>query len=244
MATSPADGYTLLLGTDIQFAINPVLYQKIPYDPEKDFEAVALGAVIEFALVVPTSLSVTSVKELLALAKRKPRQLFYASAGSGSTHHLTMELIKLLGGIDITHVPYKGGAQALPHLLGGQVQVMYIGVAQVVSHVQTGKLRALAVGSPRRLRTMPQVPTLAETFPNFEAQGRWDFYAPAKTPPEIVEKLRSQIRKELTGPDMIEKLSSQGLEVLTGNVEGPVERNRKDKEKWERVIKEAKIKVD
>lgn len=244
VAKSAPDGYTLLLATDIQFAINPVLYAKIPYDPERDFVPVAAGAVIEFALVVPTSLPVHSVDELLDLARAKPGQLSYASAGSGSTHHLTMELIKLLAGVNMTHIPYRGGAQAVPDLVSGRVQVMYLGVAQVLPHIQTGRLRALAVGSPHRLAALPGVPALAETFPGFEAQGRWDFYAPARTPAAIVEKLRTQIGRVLSSPDIIAKLSAQGLDVFAGDSESPADRNRADRRKWERVIKEAKIKVD
>ncbi len=244
VARSAPDGYTLLLGTDIQFAINPVLYSKVSYDPDKDFEPLALGAVINFVVAVPGSLQVNSLNELVALAKSRPGQLSYGSAGSGSTHHLAMELIKLLAGISVTHIPYKGGAQGLVDLLSGRVQMMYIGFSQVQPHIKSGKLKVLAVGSAKRLRSAPEIPMVAETFPGFETDARWDFYAPAGTPGEIVRKLSTEIIKILNTREVVEQLSSRGLDVLGGNAAQLTARNHADAIKWRRVTKEAGIKVE
>lgn len=244
VAKAAPDGYTLLLATDIQFAINPALYPKIGYDPEKDFEPVTQAAFIEFVLAVPASLQVNSVAELVARAKSNPGKLNYASSGTGSTHHLTIELFKSLAEIDVTHIPYKGSGQAMPDLIGGQVQMMYLGLSQSLPHIRSGKLRGLAVGSAKRLRAVPDIPTLAESYPGFEANAWWGFFAPAGTPKEIITKLNTEIVRILRSPEVAQRLSEGGLEPVGNTPKEVTARMRSDREKWGRTIKQANLKVE
>lgn len=244
VAKAPADGYTLLLGTDIQFAINPALYAKIAYDPEKDFEPVAQAANIEFVLVTPASLNVKTLPELVALAKANPGALNYASSGSGSTHHLSMELLKSMTGVDINHVPYKGSGQALPDVISGQVQMMYVGVAQTIPHIRSGRLRGLAVGSAKRLPAVPEIPTFAESYPGFEANASWNFFAPAATPKDIVAQLNRDIVRVLRTPEVVTRLSEGGLEVIGSTPGELAARMRADRTKWGRVVRRLNLKVD
>ena len=243
-AKSPANGYTLLLGTYIQFAMASALYPNLTYDPDKDFEPVTLAAFIEFILAVPSSLGVNSLSELVALAKSRPGQLNFASAGNGSTHHLAMEMLKLRAGIDITHVPYKGSGQALPDLISGQVQMMYLGVAQTLQYMKSGQLKGLAVGSVKRLQATPDIPTLAETYPGFEANAWWGFFAPAGTPRDIVRSLNTAINTILNVPAVNERFSSQGLEPVGTTPEDFAARIRADRAKWGRIIADAHITLD
>lgn len=243
-AKSPPNGYTLLLGTDIQFAIASALYPAMPYDPDKDFEPIALASFIEFVLAVPSSLGVNSLSELVALAKARSGQMNYASAGNGSTHHLAMEMLKSRAGIDITHVPYKGSGQALPDLVSGQVQMMYLGVAQTLQYIKSGQLKGLAVGSAKRLQATPDIPTLGETYPGFEANAWWGFFAPAGTPKEIVRSLSTAINKILNSPMVNERFSTQGLVPVGTTPEEFAARIRADREKWGRIIAQANIKLD
>jgi len=243
-AKSPANGYTLLLATDIQFAMASALYPSLTYDPDKDFEPVTLAAFIEFILAVPSSLGVNSLSELVALAKSRPGQLNYASAGNGSTHHLAMEMLKLRAGIDVIHVPYKGSGQALPDLISGQVQMMYLGVAQTLQYMKSGQLKGLAVGSVKRLQATPDIPTLAETYPGFEANAWWGFFAPAGTPTEIVQSLNTAINKILNSPAVNERFSSQGLEPMGTTPAAFTARIKADRAKWGKIIADAHITLD
>ena len=235
------DGYMILLATDIQFAINPVLYKTITYDPVKNFEPIALGAVTYFGLEVNPSLHVNTLSELIDLAKSKPGQLNFGSAGIGSTHEMGMELIKQLAGINIVHVPYKGGSPALLDLVAGRTQMMYVGVAHSRQLVKSGKLKLLAVGSPEPLEAAPGIPTITGTFPGFDVNARWDFYAPAGTPPDIVQKLSTEIIKILKTPDITQKLSAIGIGVSAGGPAELVARNKKDRSMWQKVINKAGI---
>lgn len=244
VAKAPPDGYTLLLATDIQFAINPVLYPKIGYDPEKDFEPITQAAFIEFVLAVPTSLHINSLAELVSRAKTNPGKLNYASTGSGSTHHLTIEMFKSLAEIDMNHVPYKGSGQALPDLIGGQVQVMYLGLSQALPHIRSGKLRGLAVGSAKRLRAAPDIPTFSESYPSFEANAWWSFFAPAGTPKDSVSRLNTEIVKILNSPEVVQQLAKGGLESVGSTPGELAARIRSDREKWGRTIKLANVKIE
>ena len=243
-AKSPPNGYTLLLGTDIQFAIASALYPSLSYDPDKDFEPITLAGFIEFILAVPSGLGVSSLSELVTLAKSRPGQLNYASAGNGSTHHLAMEMLKSRAGINVIHVPYKGSGQALPDLVTGQVQMMYLGVAQTLQYINSGQIRGLAVGSTKRLQVTPTVPTLAETYPGFEANAWWGFFAPAGTPKEVVSSLATAINKILASSSVVERFSAQGLVPVGTTPEDFASRIRADRTKWGRIVAEANIKLD
>jgi tripartite-type tricarboxylate transporter receptor subunit TctC len=244
VAKAPPDGYTLLLATDIQFAINPVLYPKISYDPDKGFEPITLAAFIEFVLVVPASLQVNSLAELVARAKANPGKLSYASTGTGSTHHLAAEMFKSRAAIDMNHVPYKGSGQALPDLVGGQVDVMVLGISQALPHIRSGKLKGLAVSSAKRLRAAPDIPTFSESYPGFEANAWWGFYAPAGTPKDVVFRLNTEIVKILNLPEVAEQLAKGGFEMVGSTPGELVARTRSDREKWGRIIKQANVKIE
>lgn len=244
VAKAPSDGYTLLCATDIQFAINQFIYPKLNYDPEKDFAPVTQAAFIEFVLAVPSTLNVKSVPELVAYARAHPGRLSYASTGSGSIHHLGVELLKSLAGIDINHIPYKGSGQALPDLISGQVQLMFSGIAQTLPHIRSGKLRGLGVGSAKRLAAAPDIPTIGETYPGFEANASWNIFAPAGVPPEIVEKLNTELVKILRSPEVVQKLSNGGFEVVGSTPLELANRMHSDRVKWGRLVKKLNLKVE
>ncbi len=245
VAKSTADGYTLLLATDIQFAISPNTTPKLPYDPEKDFDPVSLVAFVELILAAHPSLAANNVRELVALAKTQPGKINYASTGPGSTHHLSIELLKSLGGFDVTHVPYKGSSQALPDLIAGQVQLMQLGVPQTLPHLRAGRLKALGVGAAKRLAVLPDVPTVAEQgFPGYEANNSWNLFAPASTPKAVIAKLHAEIARVVALPDVRERFTATGLEPVGSTPEQLAARMRDDRAKWARVIREAGIKIE
>lgn len=244
VARSPADGYTLLLATDIQFAINPRLYSKLGYDADNDFEPITLAAFIEFMLAVPTSLQVNTVAEFVTKAKERPERFSYASTGIGSTHHLSIEMFSSLAGIHLNHIPYKGSGQALPDLIGNNVQVMFFGVSQALPHVRSGKLKGLAVGSAKRLRATPDIPTLAESYPGFEANAWWGLYAPKGTPADIVSKLNAEVVRIVKSPDLVDELAKGGFEAFGSTPAELIARTKADRAKWEQVLLKANVKAD
>lgn len=245
VAKSAADGYTLLLATDIQFAISPNTTPKLPYDPEKDFDPVSLVAFVELILAAHPSLAANNVRELVALAKTQPGKINYASTGPGSTHHLSIELLKSLGGFNVTHVPYKGSSQALPDLIAGQVQLMQLGVPQTLPHLRAGRLKALGVGAAKRLAVLSDVPTIAEQgFPGYEANNSWNLYAPAGTPKAVIAKLHAEIVRVVALPDVRERFTATGLEPVGSTPEQLAARMREDRAKWARVIREAGIRIE
>ena len=244
VAKAPADGYTLLLGTDIQMAINPHIYKALPFVPNRDFAPVVLGAFIEFVIAASPALPVTNLAELVAYAKRNPGKLSYASSGVGSTHHLSMEWLKSVAGIDMVHVPYKGSGQIMPDLISNQVQLAYTGIAQTMPHVKAGKLKAIAIGAARRLDAAPGVPTIAETYPGIETNASWNFFAPAGTPRDVIAKLNAQINQVLITPDVSERLIGQGLFPIGGTPEQLSARMNADYEKWGKVVRQVGLKED
>ena len=244
VAKAAPDGYTLLCATDIQFAINQFIYPKLNYDPEKDFAPITQAAFIEFVLAAPASLNVKSVPQLVAYARAHPGTLSYASTGSGSTHHLSVELLKSLAHIDIVHVPYKGSGAAMPDLISGQVQLMYSGIAQTLPFIRSGQLRGLGVGSAKRLAAAPDIPTIGETYPGFEANASWNFFAPAGVPKKIVEKLNTEMVKILHSPEMVKRLSDEGLEAVGSTPLELANRMRSDRVKWGRLVKKLNLKVE
>jgi tripartite-type tricarboxylate transporter receptor subunit TctC len=242
VAKAPPDGHTLLVGSDIQFAINPALYPKLPYDPDKDFEPISLGADIELMLAVPASLQINTMADFIARAKQTPGAVSYASTGHGSSHHLAMELLSLHGGVKLNHIPYKGSGQALPDLLSGTVHAMFLGVSQALPHIRSGKLKALAVGSTKRVATLPGTPTLNETYPGFEVVNSWSFYAPEGTPKEIVNRLHAEIVKIIKAPEVREQLEKGGFAPIASSPSELVARTTADRTKWAKVIAQAKVK--
>ncbi len=230
------------MGTDIQFAINVALYSNLGYQAT-DFEPISLAAYIEFMLAVPTSLHVNSVAEFIAKAKANPGALSYASTGRGSSHHLAMESFMALTGIKLNHVPYRGSGQALPDLLSGSVQAMFFGVSQGLPLVRSGQLKALAVASKKRLAASPETPTLAETYPGFEAVSWWAFYAPKGTPKEIVSKLNAEIVKIIKNPEVAAQLEKGGFAPFGSTSAELLVRTQDDKTKWGKVISQSNVKL-
>jgi tripartite-type tricarboxylate transporter receptor subunit TctC len=244
VAKAPADGYTLLM-VDTSFTVNPSLYAKLPYDSEKDFAPVALLAGAPVILLVHPSVPAQSVAELVALAKAKPGQLYYASGGNGASTHLGGELLKLVAGIDVVHVPYKGTGPAVTDLLGGQVQMMFTGISSGKQHVASGALRALAVTGAQRNKAMPEVPTFAESgLAGVDAGTYWALLAPAGTPAEIVERLNRELDAVLHLPELRGRAEELGYDVLGGPPARLADNLRSETAKWAEVVHRAGIKLD
>ncbi len=244
VAKSPSDGYTLLLA-NISLAINPALYNKMPYDALTDFVPVSLTAAILVVLVVHPSLPVKSVKELVALAKARPAQINYGSGGNGSAQHLPMEMLRVATGINVVHVPYKGLGPAFNDVLGGQIQMMFTGVSNVVQYAKSGRVRVLATGSLKRSPALPEVPTFAEAgVPGFEFDAWAGYLAPAGTPKDIVAKLHADITRALSAPGVPEKLTAFGFDVIGGTPEQFAALIKSDISRFGKLIKEAGIRAD
>jgi len=243
-AKAPADGYNILF-TLSSHTINPKLYDKLPFDVERDFVPVSLAAMIPQILVVHPSVPANNLKELIALAKANPGKLNYASVGTGSPGHIAGELLKIKTGIDIVHIPYKGGGPAVVDTIGGQVQLLFVSMPAAWQHVKAGKLKAIAVASAKRSVAAPDLPTIAESgVPDYAVESWYGAFAPAKTPPAAVAKLNAAFVKVLDNPQIKEKLLAQGAEATSST---PAELDRIVKEelaKWDVVIKTAKIKPE
>jgi tripartite-type tricarboxylate transporter receptor subunit TctC len=237
VASAPPDGHTLLLTTDIH-AINAAWGESLPYDSLRDFTFVAQLTTSPLMLVAHPSLGVHSVAELVALAKRRPGELSFASLGNSSPHYLGFEWFERMAGIDVLDVPYKGGGQALADTLGGQVGLSLIVAGNGIRHAQAGKLVALAVTSPKRVPVAPEVPTIAESgYPEFEFVNWYAILAPAKTPHGIVERLNREIGKVLAQPDVVERFGAAGLEPTTGTPEELERLVQRDVEKYRTIIR-------
>ena len=219
-ARAAPDGYTLLMGTNSTHSSNPALYAKLPYDPIKDFAPITLTVGTPYVLAVHPSLPVTTLKQLIAFAKSRPQQLNYASAGNGSTHHLCGELLKSMAGIDIVHVPYKGGPPANSAVLSGEIPLQFASVAALHGNIKSGKLRALGVTSPKRSALLPDVTTLAEAgLPGFEMLSWFGLLAPAATPRAIITRLNTETIKALGAAEIKTAIAAQGSEAMPGTPE-------------------------
>jgi tripartite-type tricarboxylate transporter receptor subunit TctC len=244
-AKSPPDGYTILMGNISPNSINVSLMPKLPYDPIADFAPVSLVASTPNILVVHPSLPVKTVKDLVALAKANPGVLNYPSAGVGSSSHLAGELLGILTGIKIVHIPYKGGGPAMVDTLSGQMQMMFATMPAAMPHVKADRVRPVAVTSAKRSQTMPQLPTIAETgVKGYEASTWYGVLAPAKTPRAVVERLHGDIVRILAVPDTRERLSTQGFEPVGGTPEEFAAYIKSEIAKWGRVIRTAGIKAE
>jgi len=245
VAKAAPDGYTLLVGTVGTNAINASLYAKMPYDTLKDFVAVTQIAAVPNMLVVTPSLPVNSVAELIAYAKANPGKLNMASSGNGTSIHLSGELFKVMTGVDMVHVPYKGSAPALNDLISGQVQLMFDNMPSALPQVKGGTLKALAVTSATRSPAMPDLPTVAEAgVPGFEASSWFGIFAPAGTPKEIVDKLQAEIARILKTPEMAERLAQQGAAPVGNTSAEFTAYTQAEFKKWADVVKASGAKVD
>ena len=244
VAKAAPDGYTLLLST-ASHAINPAVYSRLPYDTLRDFATITQVANVPTVLVVYPSVQANSLKELVALAKAKPGTLNMGSASTGTVFHLAGELLKSMAGIDMVHVPFKGGSQAVTALIGGQVQVLFETTLTVQPLVKAGKMRALAVGSASRSASMPDVPTVAESgFPGFAAENWYGVYVPAGTPRDIVTRLNQEIVKALNLPDVKERFAAQGADIVANTPEQHLAFLKAEMEKWGRIAKLSNAKAD
>jgi tripartite-type tricarboxylate transporter receptor subunit TctC len=244
-AKSAPDGYTLFLGGVGSHAINPNLHEKLPYDPIKDFAPVALLAQAPLVLVVHPSVPANSVAELTAYARAHPGKLNFASNGNGSSSQLAAVMFDSMAGVEMVHVPYKGLSPALADLLSGQVQLMFSSVVAILPHIKAGKLRGLAVTGAKRLASLPELPTIAESgLPGYEASSWYGILAPAGTPREIVMKLNAGLAKALEQPEVRNSLLAEGAEPVGGSPEAFAAHIRAEKERLGKLIRDAKIRLE
>jgi len=245
VAKAAPDGYTLLLAFVAEVAIAPGLYPKLSYDPLKDLVPVILAAKYPMVLVVTPSLGAASVKDLMAIAKASPQGLAYASSGSGSPAHIAFELLARRTGMNMTHVPYKGGGAALADLLGGHVQMFFSGLSPALPHLKSGKLRAIAVSSAQRSFALPDVPTVSESgVTDFDVNTWNGLFAPAGTPAGIVDQLNTEVSAILRMPDVAKRLASEGAEFAPNTPKEFGAFVQSQVAKYSQVIKDANIKAD
>jgi tripartite-type tricarboxylate transporter receptor subunit TctC len=244
-ARSEPDGYTLLMGTVSTHAINPNLYPNMPYDAEKSFAPILLVATLPNLLVVHPSVPAKDVGELIALAKAKPGELAFASAGNGTTQHLCGELFKKLARVDLIHIPYKGNAPAVTDLVGGQVQVMFDNIPVSLPQVRAGKLRALAVTGLKRSPVLPDIPTIAEAaIPGYNITSWFGLYAPAGTPHLIVERLNKEANRTLADKKFRQRLMDQGIEPAGGTSAQFAAFMQAESAKWGKIVKDSGARID
>ncbi|MDZ4357095.1 MAG: tripartite tricarboxylate transporter substrate binding protein [Variovorax sp.] len=244
-AKSTPDGYTLVLGQTSNLAINPTLYPKLPYNPEKDLTPIVTVASAPLALVVAADSPYKTLADVVAAAKAKPEALNYASSGSGTVAHLATELLQKTAGVKFTHVPYKGAAQGSTDLIGGQIQMYMSSVPTLIGYVKNGKMRVLAVTSAKRTADLPAVPTVAESgFKGFEAVTWFGIAGPDGLPKDVVAKVNGAFNKALQDPEVKKKLASQGADALGGTPEQFAKLIRDDIVRWAPIVKESGAKVD
>lgn len=245
VAKSAADGYSLVLGQTSNLAINPTLYAKLPYDPEKDLTAIGLIADAPLVLVVPANSPLKSFDDMIAAARAKPELLTYASSGNGTVAHLAAVQLQNAAGIKLTHIPYKGAAQASNDLIGGQIDMYLSSVPTLIGHIRNGKMRALAVTAAQRASDLPDVPTIAERgYPGFEAVTWFGLAAPAGVPKEIVQRLNAEFNKALQTSDLSQKYQEQGARVLTGTPEDFAKLIHDDRIRWGKIVKDSGARVE
>ncbi|MBI3375114.1 MAG: tripartite tricarboxylate transporter substrate binding protein [Betaproteobacteria bacterium] len=244
VAKSAADGHTLLVATTSMLTVQPTARQDLPYNPAKDFRPVTMLVFQPFLLIAGSAFPANTVKELLSLAQARPGGLSYASFGNGSPPHLGTELLKLATGIDMVHVPYKGGAPALPDMIGGRLSAMFIDMPPVMQHIKAGRLKVLGVSTPERTALMPDVPTVAETVPNFGFSAWFGVVAPAGTSTQVIAKLSTAIDHVLATPEVKEQLAGIGCDAAG---KGPDDFSAlivSETEKWKKVIKAIGLKLE
>jgi tripartite-type tricarboxylate transporter receptor subunit TctC len=241
---SPPDGYTLMLAAN-SLAANPSLYEPPPFDPARDVTPISVVGRVPVVLAVGAGSSIDSLPGLIAAAKAKPKSITYGSPGNGSTPHLAVALFERRAGIQLSHVPYKGGAPAITDVLGGHIVAVAVNALEVQPHVKSGKLRVLAVMTPQRSGIFPDVPTVAESgFPGFEAAVWYVFIGPAGLPAPVVTRLHADIQRALATDDVRNRLASAGGEVLPGPIERATALVSEERQRYEKLIREERIKPD
>ncbi len=244
VARSQPDGYTLLFGTS-SLASNGSLYPKLPYDAAKDLSTISLTANTPYFLVMNASLPAASVRELVALAKSKPGELTYASAGNGAGTHLAGEMFNIYAGVKMLHVPYKGTGPAVTDLVAGRIQMMFVGLPAVIQHVKSGKLKLLGVAEPKRSPLMPDSPTVAEAgVPGFESSAWFGYFGPAAMPRDLRARLASEMTRLMQGAELQDRILALGAVPLWSTPEQFAEYFREEAVRYARIIREANIKLD
>jgi tripartite-type tricarboxylate transporter receptor subunit TctC len=239
-AKANPDGHTLMMVVDSTVTINPHLYRNLPYDPARDFAPVSLITRLPLVLIARPGLEAGNLKELIALAQANPGKLNYASTGVGTQLHIGMELFKLLTKTDIVHVPYRATTSAMADLMGGRIDLVLIGLSSAKAQVESGKLRAYAIAAPQRSPLMPDVPSAEEAgLPGFEVRSWFGMFAPAKTPPAIVERLSREIRQASSDPKFVSALAPQGMQIVASSPAEMAQAIREDAKKWGDVIRET-----
>jgi tripartite-type tricarboxylate transporter receptor subunit TctC len=244
-AKAPPDGYTMFMGSSGSLAVNPHVYAKLPYEPNRDFAYVTLTASSPLVLVVNPSVPAKTVREFVDLAKAKPGAVSFASVGNGNPLHLAGELFKSMAGVDMLHVPYNGSAPALAAILGAQVDSMFDVVLTATPHVKAGKLRALGITGPKRVATLPEVPTIAESgYPGYDASIWFGIVVPKGTPQPVVQRLNAELVKILRSDEMRQKFDPLALELMASTPEEMGAFVAKESQKWGKVIRDFNIRIE
>jgi tripartite-type tricarboxylate transporter receptor subunit TctC len=245
VARAPNDGYTLLLGNSGLLATQPNLRARLPYDPIKDYEPISLLVTSPYLLVVNPGLGISTVKELIALAKAKPNQINYGTPSLGSVSHLAAELFKAMAGVNLTHVPYKGTGPAITDLLGGQIPVMFAATASVMNFVATGRLRALAISTEKRNPALPQIPTVAEAaLPGYQIASWNGLLAPRGTPQTVIARLNSEIHAVMRQGELRDRLAAQGFDAEVGSPQEFAAHIRTELARFRKLVTIANIKIE
>lgn len=244
VARAEPDGYTVLMGTVATHALNPLILKTKPYDPEKDFAPISLLVVVPNVLVVNPQLPVNTVAELVALLKAEPDKYAYASSGNGTPLHLSGELFKSMAGVSMQHVPYKGSGPALNDLLGNQVSIMFDNLPSSSGHIKSGTLRALGVTTAERATSFPDVPTIAETVPNYETYTWNALFAPAGTPAEAVDRLNAAAKKALADPSVAARMADFSAKIVGSTPDELKTHVSQEIAKWAPVVKNANVQMD
>ena len=244
-AKAQPDGYTIVLGQTSNLAINPTLYTKLPYDPQKDLAPIALVANAPLVIVASTGTPYKTLADAVNAAKAKPGAVNFASPGNGTVAHLTIELFQKAAGIKVQHVPYKGAAQALTDVISGQVELYASSVPTLLQHIKQGKLRPLAVTSAKRVGDLPNVPTVGESgYKGFEAVTWFGFLAPANTPKDVIARLNAEFNKALQNPDLKKRLDEEGANPAGGTPEQFASLIKTDIPRWGKVVKDSGVRID
>jgi tripartite-type tricarboxylate transporter receptor subunit TctC len=245
VAKAEPDGYTLIIGHIGTFAVNPFMFAKLPFDTNRDFRAVSLFSRVPQIYVVPSGVPAKDLREFIELAKKEPGKLYYGSAGNGSAGHLAVEYLKLVSGMDIQHVPYKGTGPNLIDLIAGRTQFTAAGTPPLMPHVQSGKLRVVAVGASKRLPILPEVKTVAEQgYPGFETSQWYGLNAPAKVPDAIVNRLAEEAAKAAKSPAVQKQLEPDAAEAVGSTPKEYADYIAAEQKRWKQVVEKAHIKAD
>jgi tripartite-type tricarboxylate transporter receptor subunit TctC len=243
-AKATPDGYTLLLGTSGGLVVSPAFGSKLSYDSVRDFAPIGLGVYVPFLVVVHTAVPAKDVKELIALAKAQPGKINFGSPGSGTPNHLGIELLKAMTGAEFLHVPYKGGGPATVDLVAGRIQAIFGSIPQWQPHLAAGRVRAIGIGHPTRVRSMPDVPTVAETLPGFNNTTWYGLLAPAGTPATIINKVNAEMKKAIADAEFRKHLESIGMEPASSTPKELGEIIRTELARWTKVIRDAGIQAN